>query len=168
MSERRIRPVGVLRIDELFRALVDAAVAFVVVGGMALPVHGFVRGTKDLDIVPDPEPANIARLWNVLEAIEASPLDAGEFALDEYAVEWGPQALSAGGNWTLATALGRLDILQWAAGFEDYGALRAGAVTRDVPDIGVVWFAGRSDLIRMKQAAGRPQDLVDIERLGGA
>jgi hypothetical protein len=28
-----------------------------------------------------------------------------------------------------------------------------------------MWFAGRDDLIAMQQAAGRPQDLLDIERM---
>ena len=42
--------------DELLIRLVDARVRFVVIGGLALGSWGVVRGTRDCDIVPDPEP----------------------------------------------------------------------------------------------------------------
>jgi hypothetical protein len=48
--------------DELLRRLTAAEVRFVLVGGLAVNAWGVVRGTKDLDIVADPEPENLARL----------------------------------------------------------------------------------------------------------
>lgn len=48
--------------DELLLALLGAGVRFVVIGGVAVGVHGFVRATEDRDIVPDPDPENLNRL----------------------------------------------------------------------------------------------------------
>ena len=52
--------------DDLLVALTDANVEFVVIGGVAVGVHGFVRATKDLDIVPDPALENLTRLAKLL------------------------------------------------------------------------------------------------------
>ena len=43
-----------LRPRELLAALHQHEVEFVVIGGMSLAVHGYVRATKDLDVMPDP------------------------------------------------------------------------------------------------------------------
>jgi hypothetical protein len=70
-----------------------------------------------------------------------------------------------GGNWVLRTRLGRLDVMQDVPGVTDYTQLRTGAVTLAVPGIGEVRFAGLTDIVDMKTAAGRPQDLLDLQRL---
>jgi hypothetical protein len=62
------------------RALLDALhqreVRFVVIGGLAVAAHGYVRATEDLDIVPDPDRENLRRLSNALVDLEATlPLD---------------------------------------------------------------------------------------------
>jgi hypothetical protein len=46
---------------ELATALHAGEVDFVIIGGLAVAAHGYVRATKDLDIVPSPEPANLDR-----------------------------------------------------------------------------------------------------------
>ena len=70
--------------DELLLALRDAQVRFVVIGGIAVGVHGYVRATKDLDIVPDPEPENVTRLSSLLRALDAQHVGVGDFAADEF------------------------------------------------------------------------------------
>ncbi len=55
--------------DELLLTLNRAGVDFIVIGGVAVGVHGFIRATKDLDIVPDPDPANLDRLARVHGAV---------------------------------------------------------------------------------------------------
>ncbi len=49
------------RFGELLGRLVEAEVRFVLVGGLAVGAWGVVRGTKDVDVVIDPEPKNVLR-----------------------------------------------------------------------------------------------------------
>lgn len=51
-----------LRADAILNTLAENGVAFVLIGGLALGAHGVVRGTKDVDIVPDPDRPNLERL----------------------------------------------------------------------------------------------------------
>ena len=155
-----MRPLDALT---LLRALRDHGVDFVVIGGFSLAAHGYVRGTKDVDVVPDPEPGNLRRLAEALRALDA------EVALGDLAGELGLEpdeaGLAGGGNWVLETRHGRLDVMQDIPGAPAYGVLRARAVLHVVPEAGPVAFAGLDDLIAMKRAAGRPQDLIDIAEL---
>lgn len=156
----------VLELYELLRALLERDVEFVVIGGFALGFHGVPRGTKDVDIVPEPSPANIGRLWSALEALDAEPAEVADFRPEELAVPFSLEGLLAGGNWALHTRLGRLDVMQSVAGVSSYDELRARAATDELPEIGhPVWIAGRDDLVTMKEEAGRPQDLIDIQAL---
>lgn len=154
-----------LRVDALLKVLTDHEVDFVVVGGVALLAHWATRATKDIDIVPDPDPANLDRLWAALQELEASPLPIVDFGAEEMPLEWTRASLDYGGNWLLATSHGRLGILQYVSGVEGFHDLRGSAIDLLNPTAGRIWFAGRDDLIAMKRSAGRPQDLLDIERI---
>ena len=154
-----------LNAEALLQALAEKHVAFVIIGGFALAAHGVVRGTKDIDIVPDPRPDNIRRLAGALRALNAEVMLADDFDPGELGIEPDEDGLALGGNRVLRTRAGRLDVMQDVAGTKGYGALREGAVVRDVPGAGPFHFAGLDDLIAMKVAAGRPQDEIDIASL---
>lgn len=138
-------------------------VEFVVIGGFCLAAHGYVRGTKDVDIMPGPDRANLHRLWAALEDLDAQPV-LGDLSPHELAVAFDEGGLiEAGGNWVLSTRYGRLDVMQHVKGVRDYEQVARRAVVPDIPALGVpTRFAGRDDLIAMKHAAGRAQDLQDI------
>jgi hypothetical protein len=105
--------------DELLLELSNAGVDFVVIGGVTVGVHGFVRATKDLDVVPDPDPANLARLAAVLTDVAAEHVGTGDFAADELPYDpTDPQQLAQGANFRLDTRLGPLDVMQWVAGID--------------------------------------------------
>jgi hypothetical protein len=154
-----------LQIEPLLRVLGDHRVAFVIIGGFALSAHGVIRGTKDIDIMPDPAPENLKCLATALRAVNADVMLTVDFDPTELGLAPDEEGLSLGGNWVLRTRLGRLDVMQDVAGARSYEALRAGAVHRDVPGAGAFWFSGFDDLIAMKVAAGRPQDELDITSL---
>jgi hypothetical protein len=61
----------VLNPEPLLRALHEADVRHIIIGGFAVNAHGVIRPSKDLDIVPDPDPANLQRLAALLRALEA-------------------------------------------------------------------------------------------------
>jgi hypothetical protein len=71
--------------DDLLLALRSAQVEFVVIGGVAVGVHGFIRATKDLDIVPDPSPENLQRLARLLVEIKAQHVGLEDFSPEERA-----------------------------------------------------------------------------------
>jgi hypothetical protein len=154
-----------LRAEALLRVLAEHLVEFVIIGGFALSAHGVIRGTKDIDILPDPRPQNLGRLANALRAVSAKVLLAEDFDSSELGIAPDEDGLSLGGNWVLRTSLGRLDVMQDVPGVRSYDALRASAVEREVPGAGRFWFSGLDDLIAMKVAAGRPQDELDITSL---
>ena len=152
----------------LLRALLEHDAEFVLIGGFALGFHGVPRGTKDVDIVPDPSPANITRLWAALGSLDAAPVEHSDpdFRPEEVPVPFTLEGLLEGGNWALHTRLGRLDLMPEVAGIDSYEELRAHAVKADLPELGrPIWIAGRDDLVTMKQEAGRPQDLIDVQAL---
>lgn len=155
------------RFFALLRTLADRGVEFVVIGGFAVILHGVERYTKDIDIVPEPSRENLARLWIALTELDAAPAEIGDFRPEEMPIPFTVDGLvEGGGNWVLHTRLGRIDVMQWVSGVDDYEELRAHAVPIDIPDIGAtVWFAGLEDLLAMKRAAGREVDLADITAL---
>lgn len=148
------------------RALLDCLCAhqveFVVIGGFSVAAHGVVRGTKDLDIVPEPSAANRARLATALRALHAVVYVADILA-EELPIALDEEGFASGGNWVLETAHGRLDVMQDVPGVGSWQELRAGAVER-----GGALYAGYEALVRMKSAAGRDEDLMDIARLRAA
>src|SRR3954453_20738390 len=95
--------------DELIAPLKAGGVDYVLIGGLAVAAHGCPRATKDIDIVPDPEPGHLPRLSHVLRRIYARHFAAGDFDPAESPFDpLDPSDLRAGGNRDLATRLGRL------------------------------------------------------------
>ena len=158
-------PIAAL--GDLLVVLARHEVQHVVIGGVAVGMHGAPRATKDLDIVPLSTPENLARLWDALASIDARPKELEGFRPEELPLPWSLRSLVEGqGNWILETTLGRIDVMQWVAPFEGYDDLieQAEAVELEGAPL-PVRYAGLHALIAMKQEAGRPQDLIDITAL---
>lgn len=155
-------------ITAILGALTRHGVAFVVIGGLAVAHHGYIRATKDVDIVPEPTGDNLERLWVALLELEARPIEIGDFRVEELPVPFTLENLLRLGNWALLTNGGRLDLLQHLQGkletLEDYAALESQADRSRLP-FGTVLFASYDDLIDFKNIAGRDQDLTDIRAL---
>lgn len=161
----------VLKPEPLLRALVDHGVVFIVVGGYAVAAHGYVRATKDIDICPETSEANLENLAAALADLDAEPIGLDDFSAEEFDLEPDLNGLRRGGNWTLRTRFGRLDVLQHIKGLAEDGGgwqeLSRHAVTRDF--LGhQCRFCSYEDLVAMKRGAGRPQDEIDIKSLKAA
>jgi hypothetical protein len=149
-----------LHATELLKKLLAAEVDFVVIGGIALSLHGVDRNTKDLDISFARDKDNLERLGQLLVELNARLWGVDEdvpFAADARTFD-GIQVL------TLRTSLGLLDLLSSPAGAPRYSTLARKAERADFAD-GEISFASLDHLIAMKEASGRPQDLADIEAL---
>jgi len=149
----------------LIERLADAGVEFVIVGGFAVIAHGYVRATRDLDIVPAPTSENYERLAALLRELNAEQIGVDAHLLPNQPTD--PAGLGAGGSFQLITSLGRLDILQASDDVPPYARLATSAASTR--------FRGReirvcslAELVRMKQRAGRPQDVADLAALEAA
>ena len=153
-----------LDIQGIFEALDRGDVEYLVIGGVAVGFHGFVRGTKDVDIVPNPEPENLKRLAGVLSALDAQVEGADDFKGEELPDPLDPDALALGGNWVLSTRLGRFDVMQWIGDDALWEKLSPTAIEAEVGRL-TIKFTSYENLVSLKQHAGRPQDLIDLQRL---
>jgi predicted nucleotidyltransferase len=146
----------------IFETFERHGVEYIVIGGVATIVHGQTRNTRAVDFVAATDPANLERLAAALRELGArlSGTDAHLIGVDVY----DPATLGSGANFTMETDAGGLDFFNDVPGGAPYEELRARALVIDLEGL-TVRIAGRDDLIRMKQAAGRPQDLADIAAL---
>lgn len=149
-----------LDIGATLRALSDADVAFVLIGGVAVAAHGHIRGTEDVDLVPDPDPDNLLRLGNALAGLGARRLlgDGGAFVPADH------DALAHHRNLSVVTRFGPLDVVQRVPGLPAFDELAARAVRIEAFGIPLLVIS-RSDLIAAKRARGAPRDLADIAAL---
>jgi hypothetical protein len=145
--------------ERIFAALAEQGVEYVVVGGLAVQVHGHVRMTNDLDLIPAPRRENLRRLAAVLNELDARVLNAGSEGTRIDA-----SMLPRAALWQFATAAGDVDVLHEAPGAAPFDELRSRALEVALGDLRIP-FAGREDLISMKRASGRPVDLGDVAAL---
>jgi len=149
-----------LDVPALFGVLAQHRVRFVVIGGIAANMLGSTTVTRDLDICYAREPADLEALAGALRELSVTLRGAEAdlpFKLDA-------RTLRSGLNFTFRSALGDFDCIGEASGVFTYVSLAPNAetVTVDGRDIAV---ASLDDLIRMKRAAGRIKDLIEVENL---
>jgi hypothetical protein len=146
-------------VERIFAALDAHHVDYVVVGGIAVQVHGHVRMTNDLDLIPSPTPANLKRLADALQELQARVLNPGSEHLQIDA-----RMLPRATLWQLSTPHGDIDVLHDAPGAAPFPQLRDRALTIALGNL-TIPIAGRDDLIKMKNASARPNDLADVAAL---
>jgi predicted nucleotidyltransferase len=156
--------VAELDIEAILRRLTEGEVDFMLIGGVAVGYHGHIRATKDVDIVPAPDRENLDRLVEVLRQLEAQVEGAEEFAKEELPDPLDPGALGLGGNWVLLTRLGRLDVMQWIGEKPLWEQLAPQAIEDRIADLPVK-IVSYEDLVMLKELAGRPEDIADLQRL---
>ncbi|MFB3739942.1 MAG: hypothetical protein ACE14W_13380 [Candidatus Velamenicoccus archaeovorus] len=154
MSDAPFDPLGALRI------LVERGVRFVLIGGFAAALRGSPMITGDLDICYARDQEDLEALADALRRLGARRRGVPEdvpFRLE-------PATLRAGDRFTFATEAGPLDCLGTPSGTDGYRDLNASATDEELDGL-TVRVASLDDLIRMKRAAGRPQDLIAVEWL---
>lgn len=150
--------------DEILKRLVAAGAEFVVIGGLALGARGVVRATKDIDIVVSPDPANLKAVAEVAVAAGGHVQRGEAFLGSPFSIA---AELATGEQMAIDTDLGRLDIVQGLDGVPSFYELRKRASDAEVLGVNVA-VCSVEDLRAMKRAAGRGQDLVDLENLDAA
>ena len=128
------------------------SVRAIIVGGHALAFHAKPRFTKDIDIFVEPTPANAQRLIEALDdfGFGDAGLVEGDFSTPGVVVQ-------------LGVAPNRIDLVTAIDGVSFAEAWQGRAMGRFGSQD--VFYLGKAELIRNKRAAGRKQDLADLEWL---
>lgn len=137
-------------------------VRFVLIGGLAANALGSPSITGDLDICHDRRDDNLESLAAALRDMKATLRGAPPdlpFLLDAL-------TLKRGDSFTFTTVAGDLDVLGTPRGTQGYDDLRVNALSMRLYGIDVA-VCSLEDLIRMKTAAGRTKDRIELEVLGG-
>lgn len=152
--------------EAIARALEDANVRYLVAGGLAVNAHGYLRFTKDVDFVVQLLPDNIERAFGALSALgykPVVPITAVQFANAQQRESWirdkGMQVLQF---WSDEHRETPIDMFVHEP--FDFEQEYARALVKPLGRI-MVRFVAIPTLIRMKEAAGRAQDMIDIEHL---
>jgi len=133
-------------------------VRYVVIGAFAaIAQRAPIPATRDIDLTPDSSAENLARLSQALEELGArirtAAVDGG------LPFDHDGRSLAASPVWNLICSYGEFDISfapsGIAGGYEEL-AMKAHRMRVDAVDVMV---ADLSDVIRSKEAAGRPKDL---------
>lgn len=139
----------------VLEALERAGVRYVVIGGVALNLHGLPRATEDLDIFVAPEVDNIERLKAALRSVYDDPcideITADDLLGDYPAVQYVPP-----------TGTFHIDILTRLGERFDFASLTSQRV--DLDGLAVSIVTPRT-LYRMKRSTVRPKDHVDATRV---
>lgn len=149
------------------RALQDAGVRYLVAGGLAVNVHGYLRFTKDVDLVVQLESDNIRRALAALGTLGYRPtipvraeLFADPAQRETWARDKGMQVFQLWSDQHRETPID-IFVTEPFAFDQEY----AQALVKPLQDDLSVPFVTIPTLIRMKQLADRPQDRIDIEYL---
>lgn len=138
---------------DLLRALLDADVRFMVVGAYAVGVHGRPRATKDLDVWVEASVRNSSRVIRALKAFGAPlmGLTAKNIQKPGLGLLIGKEPL-------------RIDVLTKISGVSFAEAWKGHIEEHFAPDL-LCPVIGLEALLANKRAAGRPQDVADVDAL---
>ena len=139
-------------LKELVSAFESNGIEYALCGGLAMAAHGFVRATMDIDILIPEESLEKAYQVGAEKGFDIRGLD---ISFKERAVEI-PRISKVVGEDVIS-----LDLLLVTPQVEEIWKTR-----EKIDFLGdKLSIVSRDGLISMKRLAGRPQDLVDIERL---
>lgn len=151
----------------VFKALTDAGVRFIVVGGLAVNVYGYLRLTLDIDLVAQLTAENIRWAFDALASLGYRPLvpvTAEQFGdaptREGWIREKGMRVLRFHSDLHPLTPVDLFvtEPFPFEEAYRD-------ATVRDLSDVGGIRVVALETLKRMKQEAGRPQDLADVDNL---
>lgn len=143
----------------IIRTLHDHDVKFVLVGALAARLHGFPRVTADAGITPLKSAENLENLAGALRKLRAKVYT--EAIPEGLEFDCSAAMLARADMWNLVTSAGRIDIAFTPAGTRGFDDLAKGA--EKFKAYGVVFLAASiEDIIRSKEAAGRPKDREDV------
>lgn len=154
-------------LEQIFGALQSAEARYLVVGGLAVVAHGYLRTTKDIDLVFALDAPNVARGMEALDGLGYKPkvpVRASEFADAAVRRRW----IEEKGMVVFQLVSDRfrhVPIDVFVTEPFDFNRAYACATWKELNRELRVPFVDVRRLLAMKRAAGRPQDLADVAEL---
>jgi len=170
-GSRQLTPIGPYDRDvPLFQPIIDALnrndVRYVIVGGLAVVLHGYPRLTADLDLVVDLNPEEAERAIDTLLAIglrPTAPVEAKQFADPVARAKWREERhMLVFSLWDPNDPLHQVDL--FVENPIEFEQLWARSLLVDLAGT-MARIASIPDLIEMKKVAAGPQDMADVEAL---
>lgn len=168
-----------MKIAEFLHALSEGQVQYVLVGGMAVQLHGYMRSTFDIDLVLAMNDENLVRFIEVAKRFGLTPsipVPIDSLRNAEQLEQWYREVGQAGKPRSGCSQKGMLAFAlrepQIGGGVVDilvrpevpYEQLKKNAIAGELFSQ-QVWIACIDDLLTMKRVANRPKDRLDIEAL---
>lgn len=145
--------------ERLIAVLSRHRVDYVLIGALAARLQGFSRLTADADITPRDSPDNLERLAAALRELDARVFTEG--VPQGLAFDCTAKTLSRAEMWNLVTKAGRLDVAFYPSGTTGFSDLAKTAVHFEISGDAIL-VADLADIIRSKEASGRPKDRQDV------
>ena len=154
-------------IETIVKALNDAKVQYLIVGGLAVVAHGYERFTDDVDLVIGLEPENIVKgvraLLNVGYRMSI-PVKPEDFADPKTREAWRREKdMVVLKLWSDTHRRTPIDIFVYEP--FDFAREYASAKWEEVVETARAPVIRYESLLAMKRLAGRPQDMADIAAL---
>jgi hypothetical protein len=154
-------------VEAIIGALNAALVRYLVAGGLAVVAHGYVRFTADVDLIIDLDSANVTRAMAALASLgyrPRAPVGLNEFADPAKRAQWvRDKGLTVFSLYSAEHPATEVDLFVEPP--LDFDQAYRGAVQMEIASGVAATFVGLSDLLHLKQEAGRAQDLLDINML---
>ena len=148
----------------LLDVLSGHGVPFVVIGGHAVNLHGVLRATEDTDLLWLRSGEAEANLLQALEELKAcfigNEIDPATGIERTHPVT--EAFVRSQRLMMLCTSAGFLDLFDYVPGFP---AESVTTVWKTAVEVAGIRYASLAWLRRLKQASGRPKDLLDLEQL---
>lgn len=154
-----------LPLESVFKVLNDEGGRYVLVGGLAVVLHGHLRATGDMDLVVDLAPDQVNRTLAALEHAgfrPYAPVPASDFADPAKRAGWMRDKAMLVFSLRPPGGVPMIDLfLEPPVPFDVLWRRSVVMTMRGVP----VRVAALDDLIELKRRAGRPEDIADADAL---
>jgi hypothetical protein len=154
-------------VEAIVEKLNQHQVQYLIVGGLAVVAHGYMRFTADVDLLISVDEQNLRRVIAALQALDyrpRAPVAIEDLISAEKRRQWAREKnMTVFSLFSPQHGVTEVDLLIEPP--IDFAAAYANAMHREVAPGIVASFCGIDELIKLKEIAGRPRDQLDVAEL---